>query len=423
MENMKTFVLILFILFFISFLFIVDFNLVDATENIYYVGGNKAGDYTSIQEAIDNASAGDTVFVYKGVYSESINIYKKINLLAEKGAVLDYNNKDDIITVNADGCRINGFIIRNCSGGIYFGIDIEKNVDDTVIENNVFKNNSGNSIYLYYASGIKILNNTFYDDGIFIVGKKTNWDSHIILNNTVDDLPIFYYKNKVNLNISGLVCGQIILANCSNSIIRNNDVSKSKAGIYLGFSNNNTIIKNNVINNTFGIRLQYSDGNIIKDNNFKGNDHGVYIQHSHGNIVSMNNISYSNIDGCHLCCDSRENIIFMNNFFFNHVNADDVLGNFWNKDGLGNFWDDYSGFDKNGDYIGDSAYNISFASKDIYPLIISFDDYLKLDIDHDNHVDGIKNDDDYNGLIVISMVLITIFLVIFIFLKFIKKKE
>lgn len=412
--------LIIFILFF--FLIFTDLNLVDASNNIYYVGGDKTGNYTSIQEAINKSSSGDTIYVYKGIYSESINIYKKINLVAEKGAVLDYNNEDDIITINADGCRINGFIIRNCSGRIYFGIDIEKNVDDIVIENNVFRNNSGNSIYLYYTSGIKILNNTFYDDGIFIVGKKTNWDSHTILNNTVNGLPIFYYKNKVNLNISGLVCGQIILANCSNSIIRDNNVFNSKVGIYLGFCNNNTVIRNNFINNIFGIRLQYSDGNNIKDNSFKDNDYGVYIQHSHENIVSMNNISNSNVDGCHLCCDSKDNIIFMNNFFFNQVNADDVLGNFWNKDKLGNFWDDYSGFDKNGDYIGDLAYNISFASSDFYPLMVPFDDYLKLDIDYDNHIDEIKNNDDYNVLIIISIFLIIVFLVIVIFFKFIKKK-
>ncbi len=417
---MKTLMLIIFILFF--FLIFTDLNLVDASNNIYYVGGDKTGNYTSIQEAINKSSSGDTIYVYKGIYSESINIYKKINLVAEKGAVLDYNNEDDIITINADGCRINGFIIRNCSGRIYFGIDIEKNVDDIVIENNVFRNNSGNSIYLYYTSGIKILNNTFYDDGIFIVGKKTNWDSHTILNNTVNGLPIFYYKNKVNLNISGLVCGQIILANCSNSIIRDNNVFNSKVGIYLGFCNNNTVIRNNFINNIFGIRLQYSDGNNIKDNSFKDNDYGVYIQHSHENIVSMNNISYSNVDGCHLCCDSKDNIIFMNNFFFNQVNADDVLGNFWNKDKLGNFWDDYSGFDKNGDYIGDLAYNISFASSDFYPLMVPFDDYLKLDIDYDNHIDEIKNNDDYNVLIIISIFLIIVFLVIVIFFKFIKKK-
>lgn len=419
---MKKLVFIIFILFFFSFLFLVDNNVADGSENIYYVGGDNAGDYTSIQEAIDYASAGDTVFVYKGIYSESIDLHKKINLVAEKGAVLDYNNTNDIVTVNADGSRINGFIIRNCSGGIYFGINIEKNIDDIVIENNVFKNNSGNSIYLYYTSDIKILNNTFYDDGIFIVGKKSNWDSHTIINNTVGNQPIFYYKKQVNLNISNLDCGQIILANCTDSVIRNNNVSNSKIGIYLGFSNNNTLTGNNLIDNIFGIRLQYSDYNNIENNIVKENDYGVYIQHSQKNIVSMNNISYNNMFGCYLCCDSRDNIIYLNNFIFNYENAYDILGNFWNKDVLGNYWDNYSGFDKNSDFIGDSVYKISFASSDLYPLIVPYNDYIYDNVNGVVDVNGLKDNNDYIILIIFIIIVIIFFLIILIIFKKIKMK-
>ncbi len=35
-----------------------------------YVGGSGPGNYTKIQDAIDNASDGDTVFVYNGTYHE-----------------------------------------------------------------------------------------------------------------------------------------------------------------------------------------------------------------------------------------------------------------------------------------------------------------------------------------------------------------
>ena len=36
--------------------------------NWFYVGGSGPGNYTDIQDAIDNASDGDTVFVYNGTY-------------------------------------------------------------------------------------------------------------------------------------------------------------------------------------------------------------------------------------------------------------------------------------------------------------------------------------------------------------------
>jgi hypothetical protein len=36
--------------------------------DILYVGGSGEGNYSTIQDAVDNASDGDTVFVYNGTY-------------------------------------------------------------------------------------------------------------------------------------------------------------------------------------------------------------------------------------------------------------------------------------------------------------------------------------------------------------------
>jgi len=39
-----------------------------ASSKTLYVGGNGVGNYSSIQDAIDSASDGDTVYVYSGIY-------------------------------------------------------------------------------------------------------------------------------------------------------------------------------------------------------------------------------------------------------------------------------------------------------------------------------------------------------------------
>jgi pectin methylesterase-like acyl-CoA thioesterase len=39
-----------------------------------YVGGSGPGNYTSIQDALDNASTTDTIFVYSGTYTGSVFI-------------------------------------------------------------------------------------------------------------------------------------------------------------------------------------------------------------------------------------------------------------------------------------------------------------------------------------------------------------
>src|SRR4030042_5130568 len=55
-----------------------------------YVGGSGPGNYTKIQDAIDNASEGDAVYVYSGMYSDYIEenlacvrINKSINLIGQ----------------------------------------------------------------------------------------------------------------------------------------------------------------------------------------------------------------------------------------------------------------------------------------------------------------------------------------------------
>ena len=50
-----------------------------------YVGGNGTGNYSKIQDAIDNASDGDTVYVYddSSPYYENVVLNKSINLIGE----------------------------------------------------------------------------------------------------------------------------------------------------------------------------------------------------------------------------------------------------------------------------------------------------------------------------------------------------
>ena len=106
----------------------------------------------------------------------------------------------------------------------------------------------------------------------------------------------------------------------------------------------------------------------------------------------------------------------MNNFLFNNENAYDILGNIWYKEDLGNYWDDYSGFDKNGDLIGDSAYNISSTSSDLYPLIIPFQDYIEKIINGNTEVNGLKNDNCVI-LLIFSIAVVVILIILLVYFK------
>src|SRR4030042_2566389 len=62
--------------------------------NWFYVGGSGPNNYSRIQDAIDNASNGDTVYVFNGTYYERLAIYSEINLIGENrdNTIIDAND-------------------------------------------------------------------------------------------------------------------------------------------------------------------------------------------------------------------------------------------------------------------------------------------------------------------------------------------
>ena len=88
-----------------------------SSGNTLYVGGSGPGNYSKIQDAIDNASDGDTVFVYNGTYQqERIRINKVIKLLGEdkNTTIIDGEFSDVIIRVTSSDITVRGFTLQNC---------------------------------------------------------------------------------------------------------------------------------------------------------------------------------------------------------------------------------------------------------------------------------------------------------------------
>ena len=80
-----------------------------------YVGGSGPNNYTKIQDAVDNASDGDTVFVYddSSPYYENIEIHKSINLIGENrnNTIIDGGEHGNAVNVTADWVNISMFAI------------------------------------------------------------------------------------------------------------------------------------------------------------------------------------------------------------------------------------------------------------------------------------------------------------------------
>ena len=96
--------------------------------NTLYVGGSGPGNYTSIQDAIDDAVDGDTVFVYddSSPYYETVKVDKSINLIGEDRNTTIIKGEDDAlnsavsISKDAYNALVTGFTL---TGG-YYGIEV-----------------------------------------------------------------------------------------------------------------------------------------------------------------------------------------------------------------------------------------------------------------------------------------------------------
>jgi parallel beta-helix repeat protein len=267
--------------------------------NILYVGGSGEGNYSRIQDAIDNASDGDTVFVYNdsSPYSESdILIDKPINLIGEDR---DTTVLDDLriwLENGGDGTNISRFNFS--SSGI-----TPDSISNIVISNNYFFDGG---IGLWSDNSI-IISNTFYNCGyssIVVDGDNNKISDNIFLNDLTDD----------GREISFM------------------------GGDYTVISNN-TFINYNKHNSRTSLELDYSDYNNIEGNEFNGYEMGIYSEGGNNNLISYNtfiNNTYGTI------IVGWYNKVINNNFINNYLDVTKFIFSFKNSIDS-NYWDEWIG--------------------------------------------------------------------------------
>lgn len=187
-------------------------------SDVLFVGDSGPNNYTRIQDAIDNASAGDTVFVYddSSPYYENIVINKSICLVGEnrETTVIDGNKKGDVVRVDADEVVIKGFTLRNsgrsgieCYGCELIitdniitqngcGIDMVMGLDN-VVSHNVICDNSEYGI-LYGGENNVFKHNLIINDHVEVCGYRVVVFGNTFRNESV--LEITGTHNKVRYN-------------------------------------------------------------------------------------------------------------------------------------------------------------------------------------------------------------------------------
>jgi nitrous oxidase accessory protein len=354
-------------------------------------------DYPTVSLAIENAFAGDIVFVRKGNYQEStLEINKSLYLMGEdvEGTILSLNPPlvktfilhnwlwilSSAVIINAENVKLQGLTISIPRDDYGYGGGLRSNGDRIELINNKIANNS---LYLK-GSSISIFNNSIAS-ALEIIGSN-----QLIANNTIGN----------TLKVQG-----------SFNQIYANDINSTYyfSGIQLNGSNN-VLIKNSFQSMT----MESSDSNIIGDNVFarlvmehfgsgcshntitknrvEGNGNfndGIKVLSGLNNTISANNIRNCEY-GLSIGSETTQTSVYLNNFYNSseqHITCSNLAENRFDNGAKGNYYDTYHSNDGNWDGIGDSPYTIQeihwdeelkrevtvIYFQDNYPLTAPFD--------------------------------------------------
>ncbi len=305
------------------------------------------------------------------------------------GIYLEYSNNN---TISGNNVNFNS----------YHGISLYYDSDNNEISGNI-ANKNDYGIYLVDSDKNEISKNNMTECGLSIhvsvqnvqVYLKTLNSQNITTTNTVNGRTLYYYVNKSGLGADNFTnAGQVILVNCSNSVISGLDVSYSSNGISIIFGNNNSISLNNAsycknngiyffaFNNTeisannashcknYGIYLTCSQSSSINNCTILGNDvsydtnYGICLYYGKNNTIAGNIATNSNGYGIFL--DSSINNTISGNTADNNYcgiylyfcDNNTILGNVLNNNSAYGIWlfqSNYNNILNN--HIGPSAPN------------------------------------------------------------------
>lgn len=214
----------------------------------YIVDDSDFANYQTIQEAIDAASNGDTIYIKPGEYNEEVTLNKSLTLMPLTGEtepiILKGDGLQAGITIAAEGCSLQGLTIQDFSGPAIY-IQSDRNT----IKRNVLKN---------------------CNPTVLIRGSNEN----VIAENSM-------------LNSQGAVA---IWENATNNVVSENDIVGCNLSIVVREAAVNRILNNKISDVYWGMWLDHAESCQIKSNDIQSKRYGMWILNSSNNALLQNRI-------------------------------------------------------------------------------------------------------------------------------------
>jgi nitrous oxidase accessory protein len=330
------------------------------------------------QELVDAAPAGSVLKPPPGQYAGPVVMTKPLIIDGGGKVTIDAGDRGTVFTLKASGATLRGVHLT--------GSGDSHDTDDSCID---------------IRGNHNVIENLAIDNCLFGIDLKQS-DDNIVRGNIVrskpldlgmrgDGIRLWYSRRNLIEGNQTLDSRDNVAWYSHDNVYRNNIGRNSRYSIHFMFANDNVVEGNRFYNNTVGVYLMYTEGGVVRNNVFShatgAAGMAIGFKDSSGTLVEGNTIVYCAIgigsDDSPFQPNSkitvRNNRIAYNGIgiYFNselggtemtgndfegnitHVaygvsRATDEHRNYWH----GNYWDDYQGFDRNHDGIGDTPYEV-----------------------------------------------------------------
>jgi nitrous oxidase accessory protein len=331
----------------------------------------------SLQTLVNMANPGDTILLEPGFYTGPVYIRtKRLTIDGQGTSTVSGLGKESVIHIETDSVTIKNLMIIN-SGGSHDKIDCGVKIkgDYNTVENcrikeclfgvDIFQANY-NKISHCEISSLSRRSKALKGDAIRLWYSTNN----LIKDNYwhhVRDMVVWYSSENTfegNMGIGNRYSIHFMYAH--NNRIQYNEFYENSVGVFLMYSEE-TVMTHNLIMKSTGesgmcLGMKETSSNQILNNRFIYSSEGIHIDVSPFVPEKINTIEHNEIAFCGYGIffhTNQQGNLFRENYFHNNLvqvfpEGKTASMNKWEH----NYFDDYQGFDKNDDNIGDTPYKL-----------------------------------------------------------------